>query len=72
MGFEKRVLNVVGEVTEIPAYFYEGTLFLQTDDSVIATGVFNKLWDYVDGRVMYCKAGTETAYDFLSATTSPE
>ena len=28
MGFEKKVLNVVSEVTDTPAYFYNGTLFL--------------------------------------------
>lgn len=65
MGFEKRVLNVVREVTDVPAYFYEGTMFLQTEDSEIATDVFSRLHGYLDGRVSYQKVGQETSYDFL-------
>lgn len=67
MGFEKKVLNAVAEVTDTPAYFYEGTLFLETTDSVIATRVFNALREWVTEAVAFGKVGvTETSYDFLS------
>ena len=65
MGFEKRVLNVVSEVTDIPAYFYNGTLFLQTIDSKIATEVFDALWERVTAALAFGKCGDETSYDFL-------
>ena len=65
MGFEKRVLNVVAEVTEVPAYFCNGTLFLDTIDSKIATDVFFKLTDVVTAAISYGKCGNETSYDFL-------
>ena len=65
MGFEKRVLSVVSEVTDIPAYFCNGTLFLDTIDSKIATDVFFKLTDVVTAAISYGKCGNETSYDFL-------
>lgn len=65
MGFEKRVLSVVSEVTDIPAYFYNGTLFLETHDSKVATDVFFKLTDEVTAAIAYGKCGSETSYDFL-------
>lgn len=65
MGFEKRVLDVVSTVTETPAYFYNGTLFLDTIDSKIATDVFFKLTDVVTAAISYGKCGNETSYDFL-------
>jgi hypothetical protein len=65
MGFEKRVLNVVSEVTDTPAYFYNGTLFLETTDSAIAVDVFNALWERVTAALAFGKCGSETSYDFL-------
>jgi hypothetical protein len=65
MGFEKRVLNVVAEVTDIPAYFCNGTLFLDTIDSKIATDVFFALVEQVTAAISYGKCGDETSYDFL-------
>ena len=65
MGFEKRVLNVVAEVTDTPAYFAYGTLFLETTDSAIATDVFFKLCDDVTAAIAFGKCGDETSYDFL-------
>lgn len=66
MGFEKKVLNVVAKVTDVHAYFAYGTLFLETQDSKIATDVFFKLCDDVTAAISYGKCGpTETSYDFL-------
>lgn len=66
MGFEKRVLNVVSEVTDTRAYFFNGTMFLETEDSAIATDVFFKLCDEVTPAIAFGKCGqSETSYDFL-------
>lgn len=66
MGFEKRVLNVVSEVTDTRAYFVNGTMFLETEDSTIATDVFFKLCDEVTPAIAFGKCGqSETSYDFL-------
>ena len=67
MGFEKKVLQVVKSVTETPAYFYEGTLFLETQDSKIATEVFNALRKEITDAIAYGKVGVyDTSYDFLA------
>jgi hypothetical protein len=65
MGFEKHVLNVVAEVTDTPAYFANGTLFLTTNDSAEAVKVFNHLWNNVTAALSFVKSGNETSYDFL-------
>lgn len=65
MGFEKVVLNVVESVTDTPAYFYNGTLFLETADSKIAVDVFNSLYENVTAALAFGKCGAETSYDFL-------
>jgi len=66
MGFEKRVLSVVAEVTDVPAAFYNGTLFLCTQDSKVATDVFFTLCDRITAAIAYGKSGMfETSYDFL-------
>ena len=66
MGFEKRVLSVVAEVTDVPAAFYNGTLFLSTQDSKIATDVFFTLTERITAAISYGKCGMfETSYDFL-------
>jgi len=65
MSFEKRVLDVVKSVTDTNAYFFNGTLFLETTDSKVAVDVFNALWEKVTAALAFCKAGEETAYDFI-------
>lgn len=66
MGFEKKVLAVVQEVTDVRAYFFQGTMFLETEDSAIATDVFFKLCDEVTPAISFGKCGqSETSYDFL-------
>ncbi len=70
MAFEKTVLNVVKSVTTVPAYFYEGTLFLETQDSKIATKVFNALREQITDAVAYGKVGVyDTSYDFIAPVT---
>jgi hypothetical protein len=64
--FESNVLNVVKSVTDVRAYFFNGTMFLETEDSAIATDVFFKLCDEVTPAISFGKCGqSETSYDFL-------
>jgi hypothetical protein len=66
LNFEDRVLAVVKSVTSVRAYFFNGTMFLETEDSKIATDVFFKLCDDVTPAIVFGKAGqSETSYDFL-------
>lgn len=62
---EANVLNVVKSVTDTPAYFYNGTLFLETIDSAIAVDVFVTLCEKVTAALAFGKCGNETSYDFL-------
>jgi hypothetical protein len=62
---EFKVLEVVSKVTNTPAFFYNGTLFLETTDSAIATRVFDAIWSNVTAAVAFQKVGSETAFDFL-------
>jgi hypothetical protein len=63
--FEARVLSVVAEVTSVPAHFFNGTLFLETADSKIATEVFDALYERITKALAFGRVGTETSYDFL-------
>ena len=66
MGFEKRVLAAVEEVTTVRAYFFQGTMFLETEDSKIATDVFFHLTEKITPAIAYGLCGqSETSYDFL-------
>jgi hypothetical protein len=62
---EVKALEVVESITATPAYFFNGTLFLETLDSKIATDVFFALCDKVTAALAFGKCGTETSYDFL-------
>ena len=63
---EAKVLEVVQSVTDTDAYFFNGTLFLETGDSKIATDVFNALWEKVTAAIAFGKIDdSETYYDFL-------
>ena len=67
MTFEKRVLEVVASVTDIGAYFFNGTLFLETEDSVISVRVFDALHSQVSTAISFGRCGqSETSYDFLA------
>lgn len=64
--FESNVLNVVKSVTSVRAYFFNGTMFLETEDSKIATDVFFTLCDVVTPAISFGNCGqSETSYDFL-------
>jgi hypothetical protein len=62
---EAKVLKVVKSVTDTNAYFFNGTLFLETVDSNIAVDVFNAIWKNITAAVAFGKVGNETSYDFL-------
>jgi hypothetical protein len=62
---EAKVLEVVKSVTDVNAYWFNGTLFLCTVDSKIATDVFFTICDKITPAVSFGKCGTETSYDFL-------
>lgn len=63
---EAKVLAVVKSVTSTRAYFFNGTLFLETEDSKIATDVFFTLCDEVTPALSFGLCGqSETSYDFL-------
>jgi hypothetical protein len=66
MAFESRVLSVVESVTDVRAYFFQGTMFLETEDSKIAVKVLKALEDNLTCGVMFGLAGqSETYYDFV-------
>lgn len=63
---EQKVLEVVKSVTNTGAYFFNGTLFLETEDSKIAVDVFDALYEQVTAAIAFGKCGqSETSYDFL-------
>lgn len=64
---EADVLSVVAEMTQVEAYFFEGSLFLKTHDSKIATEVFDELYERITPALAYGKVGNgETVYDFIA------
>lgn len=66
MSFEDRCLAITADVTSVPAYFFQGTMFLQTTDSEIATRVYNALfYNNQSCGVIFGKCGDETSYDFI-------
>jgi len=66
MAFESRVLSVVDKVTDVRAYFFQGTMFLETEDSKVAVTVFNALRQDLGCGIVFGKCGqSETSYDFV-------
>lgn len=66
MNFEERVLKIVKSQTQSEAYFYAGTLYVKTQDSRVATNVFNALYTNVTAALAFGKSGMEeTYYDFI-------
>jgi len=67
MNFEDRCIAITKSVTDIHAYFFQGTMFLETEDSVIATNVYNALAG--NNQTVGIKFGlcgqSETYYDFV-------
>lgn len=62
---ESKVLEVVKSITNTPAYFINGTMFLETHDSAIAVDVFDAICEKITAAVAFGKCGAETSYDFL-------
>jgi hypothetical protein len=53
-------------VTDVRAYFFQGTMFLETEDSKVAVKVFNALQKDLNCGVIFGLAGqSETSYDFV-------
>lgn len=67
MNFEQRQLAIVASVTSIRAYFFHGTMFLETEDSEIATKVYSALAiNNQSCGISFGKCGqSETSYDFI-------
>ena len=66
MTFEQRVRQLVSFVTTVRAYFFQGTLFLETEDSEVATRVYSTLHANINYGIIYGKCGqSETSYDFV-------
>lgn len=67
MNFEQHVLQLVSYITTVRAYFFEGTMFLETQDSEVATRVYSILHSNLeDCGIIYGKCGqSETSYDFV-------
>lgn len=67
MNFEQRALQLVNSVTTKHAYFFNGTMFLETEDSVIATKVYEVLYANLKSRgIIFGLCGqSETSYDFV-------
>jgi hypothetical protein len=66
MGFETKVLDVVKTVTSTRAYFFNGTLFLEDDDSAKAVKVLSALEKELTCGIIFGLAGqSETFYDFV-------
>ena len=66
---ETKVLEVVKSVTGrgVNSYFFEGTLFVDTIDSKLATEVFCAITNTVTPLVSFGLCGDETSYDFIGA-----
>ena len=63
---ETKVLEVVKSVTDNGAYFFDGTLFLETEDPEIAVNVFIAIAEKITAALAFGKAGQgETYYDFI-------
>ena len=63
---EAKVLKVVKSVTDTNAYFYNGTLYLETVNSKIAVRVFNAICEKITTAVAFGKYDEKvTTYDFL-------
>ena len=63
---EAKVLEVVKEITPVYAYFFEGTLFVETISSTVAVRIYNALAEKITPALAFQKVDGETAYDFLA------
>lgn len=66
MSFEERVLKIVKSQTQAIAYFFAGTLYVKTQDSKVATNVYNALSANTSVGICFGKSGLEeTFFDFV-------
>lgn len=67
MTFEDRCIAIVKSITNIRAYFFHGTMFLETEDSEVATKVYSALAiNNQSMGIIFGKCGqSETSYDFV-------
>lgn len=67
MTFEQRQLAITKSVTDASAYFFKGTMFLKTEDSEIATKVYEALCvnNQSMGIIFGLCGQSETSYDFV-------
>jgi hypothetical protein len=67
MNFEERCLAITKSVTDLNAYFYFGTMFLDTQDPVVVAEVFELL--SISNQLVGIQSGksgqSETYYDFV-------
>jgi hypothetical protein len=64
--FEARVLKIVKNQTQANAYFFAGTLYVKTQDSQLATRIYNALSANCSCGICFGKSGMEeTFYDFV-------
>lgn len=62
---EIQVLAVVAKITPATAYFFNGSLVVETADSAIATKVFDAIWEKITPCIAFSKVGNETIVDFI-------
>ena len=67
MNFEERCLAITKSVTDVDASFFNGTMFLETQDSAIATEVYRMLsGNNQTVGICFGKYGqSATFYDFV-------
>jgi hypothetical protein len=67
MNFEERCLAITKSVTNINASFFNGTMFLDTQDPVVVAEVFELL--SISNQLVGIQSGksgqSETYYDFV-------
>ena len=62
---EFEVLTVVAGVTDAPAFFFNGSLVIETADSAVATKCFDAIWSSITPCIAFSKVGSETIVDFI-------
>ena len=65
MGFEKKVLSVVEMITDAPAEFVNGSLFVEGVNSTVAVRILTALESVFACGICFGQVGSETYYDFV-------
>ena len=64
-AFEKKALDVVRMITDTPAAFTNGTLFVTTSDSKLSVRILTALEAVMNCGICFGPVGQETYYDFV-------